>query len=151
MTVDYELLFVQEPDGSFTPVFRPMLAVRIIGRQAANPPIKCRLDTGADDVMVPEIEAGFLGVQLDETRRVPIDSLGQGTTAIFETVDLEIGDGTNTWRWSARVGFHDGTRYVYVLGQNGFLQHFTALFDGKDHRFSLQENGSFPPRSSSVV
>jgi hypothetical protein len=36
MTLDYELLFVQEPDGSYTPVFRPMIAVRIIGKR---PPI----------------------------------------------------------------------------------------------------------------
>jgi hypothetical protein len=150
MTVDYEVFFVQEPDGSFSPVFRPMLALRLIGAKAANPAINCRLDTGADDVMVPDIEAGFLGVTLDESQRVPIDSLGSGTTAVFETVDLEIRYGPNTWRWSARVGFHDGIRYSYVLGQNGFLQHFTSVFDGKDRRFSLTPNGSFPPHSSSI-
>jgi hypothetical protein len=100
--------------------------------------------------MVPDIEAGFLGVPLDESRRVPIETLGQGTTAVFETVDLEISDGTATWRWSARVGFHDGTRYVYVMGQNGFLQHFTATFDGRNHRVTLMPNGSFPPACSPI-
>ena len=150
MTVEYTLYFIVEPDGSLTPVFRPMLPVRIIGPKSANPPVPCRLDTGADDVMFPDIEAGFLGLVLDEANRVPIESLGRGTTAIYETVDLEITDGTTTWRWSARVGFHDGPKHVYVVGHNGFLQHFTASFDGKDRRFSLVPNGTFPPPCSQI-
>jgi hypothetical protein len=150
MTVDYERFFVMELDGSYTQLFRPMLHVRIIGPSAANPPIRCRLDTGADDVMVPELEAGFLGVVLVEAKRVPIDTLGQRTTAIYERVDLEISDGPTTWRWSARVGFHDSPPQAYVLGHNGFLEHFTATFEGLNRRVSLVPNGTFPPPGSQM-
>jgi hypothetical protein len=127
-----------------------MVAVRLIGTKAFNPPSLCRLDTGADDLLVPDFEAGFLGVPLDESRRVPIEALGQGTTAIFETVDLEISGGTDTWRWSASVGFHSGTKYAHLMGQNGFLQHFTASFDGLAHRVTLIPNGSVPPVCSAI-
>ncbi len=150
MTVDYERFFVKELDGSYTDVYRPMLFVRIIGPSAANPPVRCRLDTGSDDVMFPDLEAGFLGVVLIEANRIPIDTLGQGTTAIYERVYLEISDGPITRRWSARVGFHDGPKHAYVLGHNGFLEHFTSTFDGLNRRVSLLPNGTFPPPGSQI-
>jgi hypothetical protein len=55
-----------------------------------------------------------------------------------------ITDGEAPLIWSARVWFDDGRPDRLLLGHTGFLEHFTATFEGRGHRVSLQPNGTFP-------
>jgi hypothetical protein len=60
------------------------------------------------------------------------------------TVDLEIGDGKNRHCWSTRVGFTPW-RNNAIWGHAGFLQFFTATFNGRKRSVSLQSNDTFTP------
>ena len=62
------------------------------------------------------------------------------------TVALElIAPGGGPW-WATRVGFYAGAKPV--LGHAGFLDHFTAKFNGRAKLLTLTPNGTAPPASA---
>lgn len=66
-------------------------------------------------------------------------------------LDVELRSGRTSYRWSARVGFIPRIDNVALLGHLGFLDHFSAPFDGRRKRVTLRPNGSFPdPRIREV-
>ena len=100
------------------------------------------VDTGAQETLLPLQYLNHLGVVRGEryllasANRTPI-------YAWLGAVDFEQARGRTTYRWSARVGFTP-RRNIAIFGQAGFLDHFTAIFDGLHHRLTLQPNGTFP-------
>jgi hypothetical protein len=50
--------------------------------------------------------------------------------------------GGGGYRWSARVGFHAGFRVM--LGHSGFLDYFTASFNGRSRQLTPTPNGTAP-------
>lgn len=78
-----------------------------------------------------------------------IGTASAGTIAAsFGTSDVELAKRGTVHRWSARVGFSNGSRTI--LGQPAFLEHFTARFDRHGHRFELVPNGTFPAPAVTV-
>ncbi len=67
---------------------------------------------------------------------------GSLVTIWYATVNLEILTSGGGPRWSARVGFYLGTRPI--LGHAGFLDHFTARFNGRAKTLTLTPNGTAP-------
>src|SRR5437763_656999 len=84
-------------------VFRPMVPVRVIG-PTGDRDVFGRVDSGADDTMLPAAVAGAIGVT-GLTPAVAIGGIGGNVLASFGTVDLEISDGQTVYRWQAYVGF----------------------------------------------
>ena len=73
--------------------------------------------------------------------------IGGATSAHYGTVDLEIREGPSIFRWSAYVGFY--AEVDAILGHKGFLNVFTAIFDGRGHHLELTPNGTaLPPAFS---
>jgi hypothetical protein len=120
---------------------RPMITVRVIG-PAGEDDVFGRVDSGADDTLLPDYLVARLGVA-GLSGPVVIGGIGGATLARFGTVDLELSQGQASTRWSARVGFssHPGP----VFGLKGFLQFFTATFHGRRHHLDLRPNGTAPP------
>lgn len=61
-------------------------------------------------------------------------------------VQLRICDGIETFEWPATVGFVAARLHYALLGQAGFLQFFSADFDGEAHIVTLTPKPSFPGR-----
>jgi hypothetical protein len=62
-------------------------------------------------------------------------------------VEFELINGEECYRWRVRVGFarfETAEDECAILGHVGALEHFTATFDGEEHRGTLVPNASFP-------
>jgi hypothetical protein len=123
-------------------VHRPALPIRVIG-PAGDALAFGLVDTGADDVLLPDRFIEPLGVAI-HPEHVTIGAFGGGAVSVrFGTVDLELRRRGAVLRWSARVAFHAGGRAL--LGHAGFLEHFTATFNGRRRHVTLTPNGTAPP------
>jgi hypothetical protein len=120
---------------------RPMINVRVIG-PAGDDNIFGRVDSGADDTLLPDYLIATLGV-IGLSMPIPIGGIGGAALARYGTVDLEIGQKRASFRWAAYVGFYPHN--VPVFGIKGFLQFFTATFNGRLRHLDLRSNGIAPP------
>jgi hypothetical protein len=100
-----------------------------------------RVDTGADDVLLPDFSIQDLGLT-GLSEHIRIEGIGGISFVRYGLVDLEIREGAESLRWSARVGFYSGL--IPVFGLKGFLQHFTARFNGRRNYLDLVPNGTAP-------
>lgn len=122
----------------FATVHRPMIQVRVIGPNGDDKLLGLA-DTGADDTLLPDYLIGPLGVVVAPGDQAVIVSIDGGTSVVrYGTVDLELPG----YRWSARIGFH--ANFHTILGHVGFLDHFTATFNGHRRYVNLTPNGSAP-------
>ena len=133
--------------NSYVQVFRPLVKVRVIG-PSGDYDILTWVDTGADDTVLLSGIPQAIGVT-GLSSPVLIDGIGGKVAVRFGTVDLEIGDGQTVYRWSAYVGFYDSNPSPGppVLGLKGFLQYFTAIFDGQQRSLELVPNNLAAPPS----
>jgi hypothetical protein len=120
---------------------RPMITVRVTG-PLGNIDYFGRIDSGADDTLLPEYLVASLGIT-GLSGPVVIGGIGGATLARFGTVDLEISQGQASVKWSARVGF--SSHNAPLFGLKGFLQFFTATFNGRRHYLDLLPNGTALP------
>ncbi len=119
-------------------VYRPMVPVRIIGPSGEHE-LPGLADTGADDVLLPDVLIEELGVVIAPGDRAAVGTFDGGVSIVrYGWVDLELPG----YRWSAKVGFH--ANYKVLLGNSGFLQHFTASFNGQRRYLNLTPNGTAP-------
>jgi hypothetical protein len=120
---------------------RPMIDVRVTG-PTGDDDVFDRVDTGADDTLLPDRLIASLGIT-DLTGPLVIGGVGGATLVRFGTVDLEINQGQTSIRWAARVGFSLHPNALF--GLKGFLQFFTAKFNGRRHYLDLLPNGTALP------
>jgi len=106
------------------------------------------LDTGADDTVFSDAVAAALGIDLShaEQRSIALAGRPQPIVCRYAPVQLRISDGVETFEWPATVGFVAGRLHYALLGQAGFLQYFSAEFDGGNHIVTLTPKPSFPGR-----
>jgi len=137
----------------------PALGIPLAAKIVHRPMVTCRFidptgdivvlglaDTGADETLLPEGFAAALGVAL-KPGSVAIGGVGGASIiARYADVDLEIVTPRSArYRWSAEVGFYPGRKVI--LGRRGFLDHFTASFNGRGLYLDLRPNGTAPPAS----
>jgi len=126
---------------------RPVLPVLLTG--AATPQLRDGLlDTGADDTVFSDAVAAALGVDLSQAEQRSISLAGRPQLLLcrYVVVQLRISDGIETFEWPATVGFVAARLHYALLGQAGFLQFFSADFDGDAHIVTLTPKPSFPGR-----
>ena len=112
----------------------------------APSPAQGVLDTGADDTVVPNWIAAAIGLDLTDVEDRPIGLAGRTPMRCrYAPVTIQISDGTSeTYRWSAVVGFVDATTLPRpLLGYAGFLQFFDAEFRVADTEVILLPNRTF--------
>ena len=126
---------------------RSVIAVLLTG--AATPQLRDGLlDTGADDTAFSDAVATALGIDLSQAEQRSISLAGRPQPVVcrYAQVQLRISDGIETFEWPATVGFVSARLHYALLGQAGFLQFFSAEFDGEAHIVTLTPKPSFPGR-----
>jgi hypothetical protein len=129
--------------GTYATVFRPMIPIHLFG-PAGRHELTGMVDTGADDTLIPERFIGRLGVVILPGDYAATGGI-EGSMALvrYGTIDLAIPGAGGDYRWSAKVGFHAGEKVV--LGHGGFLEYFTANFNGRGRHLTLTPNGNARP------
>jgi hypothetical protein len=123
-------------------VYRPAVPIRVVGPSGDGFAFGLA-DTGADETMFTDRFIGPLGVVIRPGDHATITTLDGGAVPVrYGTVDLELSRRGVVRRWSARIAFHAGGKAI--LGHAGFLQYFTATFNGQHQYVTLRPNGSAP-------
>ncbi len=124
---------------------RPVLFVRITG-PTSFAVRDALLDTGADDTVFSERIAAAIGLDLAHVSPRSILLAGRGAVPCrYAPAPLRITDGlSETYEWTAIVGFVSVPLRNPLLGYAGFLQFFDADFRGADREVILTPNWSFP-------
>jgi hypothetical protein len=127
--------------------YRPIMAVRVTGPKKDSLR-DCLLDTGSDDTVFDTSLAIHLGIDLSKTQRGIVTLAGRGAVQCsYSPVTLLITDGrSETYEWTAVVGFGPIAFRYSLIGHAGFLQFFNTEFRGHDREVILTTNPSFPGR-----
>jgi hypothetical protein len=103
------------------------------------------VDSGADDTVFHESVAGLLGIDLHGAPSGLATGVGlQGVPLRYAEVTLRIADVHEQREWRAWVGFTPVRVKYPLLGFAGFLQFFTATFDGEREQLELSVNNLYP-------
>ena len=144
----YQAFITREPEtGEPNMILRPIIPVRVHGRTGFGH-YAALVDTGADNTILPKRIADDLGIELRAGHGPNATAFGgQSIPLLFGDVELELEEESERVRWSARVLFHDFLNpedETLILGHAGFLDYFSALFDGEQGQLSLDPNSTLP-------
>ena len=132
---------------SFDCVMRPEIELTVHG-PATSVSYSALVDTGADQVVLPCSLARRLGVILDASRTRPAKVFGGSNLAFYAgEIELELGPTGQSVRWTTTAYFLDFDSEedeVLILGHAGFLDFFTAIFDGEHAELTLHPNSRIP-------
>jgi hypothetical protein len=148
MRFPYTLNIARSIDkGDEIVVLRPEVSIRIVG-PAGIAETLALVDTGADNSVFPLSIARHLQIET---------ALGEGPAATafggqqiplsFAEVILELSDDDASIRWHGRLYFADfpnDSEKAVILGHEGFLDYFTATFDGNNCVLNLDPNDDIP-------
>lgn len=124
---------------SATTIYRPVIPFLVSG-PTSNATLFGLVDTGADETILPGFLRAELGLEGETTRTAQFRGVGgQLVTVSFGKVTFGIESGRDSYQWNATVGFLSGPT-VAILGQRGFLEHFTAAFSGERREIRLTAN-----------
>jgi hypothetical protein len=137
-----------DPDtGDPMLLLRPEIEVRIGGPNGFRNYLAL-VDTGADNTIFPRSAAVALGIPLRSPRGGESKSFGgHAVTIELGEAEIEISESNETYRWSQRVHFFDfstADEEVAILGHAGFLEFFTATFNGEFAWLELVPNSTLP-------
>lgn len=132
--------------GEFIAIFRPEVRIVVHGLRGARE-VRALVDTGADNTILPESAARALGVPLTRATGPAAQAFGGQEIALsYADVELELVHSDAQIRWFAHIYFRDGEEdeESALLGQQGFLEYFTAVFHGDECVLDLEPNPSLP-------
>jgi hypothetical protein len=128
-------------------LLRPEIPIRVYGLAGAADMLAL-VHTGADNSILPLSVARDLGIETTPGKGPEATAFGGQRIALsFAEVALEISQRDTVVRWRARVyfaDFPDDTEKAVIPGHEGFLDYFTATFDGEDCVVALKPNDSIP-------
>jgi len=147
MNFPYRMYIVSSSDtGELVPMLRPEINVRIYG-PAGDADALALVDTGSDKSIFPMSFASDVGITT--TPGTGLGALtfgGHGMPLEYADVELEIPEFDPPLRWRTRLYFADISEETEqaILGHNGFLDYFTATFDGEECSLELVPNSDLP-------
>ena len=148
MKFAYSVNIAPAPEtGDPIAILRPEVLLRIHGPNGTENHYAL-VDTGADNTILPNSVAQRLGIATTKCRGPEARAFGgQRISLTFSDVVLELTDDGSSIRWEARVFFADTepeSEDTVILGHQGFLDFFTATFDGDDCSIEVQPNSTLP-------
>jgi len=148
MRFPYTLSLARSIDsGDEIVLLRPEIPVRVYGPAGAAEMLAL-VDTGADSSILPLSIAHDLGIETIPGKGPAATAFGGQQIALsFAEVDLELSQDDDVIRWRGRLyfaDFPDATEKTVILGHEGFLDYFTATFDGENCVVILEPNDSIP-------
>jgi hypothetical protein len=135
-------LLAQTRPGESAWIERPMAKVQVHGPRG-NRLYNGRIDTGADDTILPWSAIDAVGVALIPGRPIDVEGIGGTERLMSGWVDLELAGDDGPIRWSCLAAFSPSGKTLF--GLLGFLEHFVARFDGVKKEVRLQFRGQAPP------
>jgi hypothetical protein len=147
MKFNYTAIVSSSPDmGEPVIIFRPEVRIKVHGPKGSSD-FLALVDTGADNTILPESIARDLGIPLIPCTGPAATAFGgQEITLSYADVELELVHPDETLRWLARVYFvaEDAEKETLILGHQGFLDYFIAMFIGEECALDLQANSYLP-------
>jgi hypothetical protein len=124
--------------GGGTRRYKPVITISVGGPRARQVR-QILADTGADDVVFPDILASHLGIDLSLATPGSsfVASGSQPIPVLFAPVVLTLDDGKESCRWRAVVGFAPLRSAYGLFGIAGGLEHFRTTLDGGNHSLEL--------------
>lgn len=133
--------------GDFGLFYRPEIPITIAG-PSGSMLVAGLVDTGSDHTILPKSVADDLGIPLEESEGPGATAFGgQAVELASGLVTLRIEADGETVQWNTAVHFFDfaaGEAETVILGHAGFLDYFTATFDGKLGTLTLVTNDELP-------
>jgi hypothetical protein len=152
MKFNYSALIANASDtGEPMVLFRPEVTMRIHGPSGSRD-FLALVDTGADHSILPESIARDLDIPLHPCKGPSATAFGGQQIALsYADVELELVHADGELRWFPRVYFvsGDADKETIILGHQGFLDYFTATFDGEECTVNLQPNDYLPTEKES--
>ena len=141
----YVQLTLRRPVPTLAGMIRhvPVLIVGVAGPSGLTA-TRFRIDSGADDTILPSSVAAQLGVDLSAAPTAEAES-ANGAIVRYRCarVTLRISDGIEYCQWDAVVGFVPISRQSGLAGHAGFLNYFDVeLLGGLE--FTLKPTSQFP-------
>ena len=148
MKFPYSTGVVASPTGDdFFLIRRPEIPITIFGE---NGSVTCLalVDTGSDNTIFPKSVADYLDIRLEQDLGPSARSYaGHQVQLLSGIAQLQIETEDDRRKWSTPIcffEFDDPEEEAVVLGHSGFLEYFTATFDGKACVLSLEPNNELP-------
>jgi predicted aspartyl protease len=152
MRFEYTPVLSLSPDtGEGAVIFRPQVHIGVRGPKGSGD-FLALVDTGADNTIIPESVARRLGIPLTPGTGPSATAFGGQAIALsYADIEMELSDGDETLRWLARAYFvsMEPEQETAVLGHQGFLDYFTAVFDGEECSLELRANSYLPTTATS--
>ena len=147
MKFAYREYLTQLPGTSdFRLILRPVISIRIAGPRITGW-WDALVDTGADETLLPRSLAELLEIELEEATSQAIGITGDKLTVHYGEVEFHVANADDNVTWRTTVGFVEfksSDDEVIVLGHGGFLDYFTAKFDGERAELKLTPNSLLP-------
>ena len=148
------MIFYYQPIVSVAPdttdyllLLRPEIPVTVIGPKG-NGSYSGLVDTGSDNTILPKSVADQLGIPLVVAQGLPATVFGgHRVQLLIGEVTLQLRTEAEVLRWQTQVyffDFSDAEDETVILGHSGFLDYFTATFDGKFGTLTLLPNDELP-------
>jgi hypothetical protein len=135
-----------EDDGDFLLFLRPEISVTVRGPTGSEAFFGL-VDTGSDHTILPLSVAELLDIPIAPAAGPPATVFGGNKVQLMlGQADLEIEADGESLAWRAPLCFFDfgGAEETLVLGHAGFLDYFTATFDGQHGVLTLIPNDDLP-------
>lgn len=141
------IISVEPHTGDFLLFRRPEIPVTIRGPKESATYVGL-LDTGSDNTIFPRSVADYLGIAFEETSGPQASVFGGQRIHLLTgqaVLSLESGDKSITWKTTVCFyEFPTTEEETVILRHAGFLDYFTATFDGKLGIVTLIPNDDFP-------
>jgi predicted aspartyl protease len=151
MKFSYSAVVAPAPDsGEQLVIFRPEVPLTLHGPNGSRQYIAL-VDTGADNTILPIAVAHHFGIETVAAQGPAAVAFGgQRILLSYADVELSLSDSDATLRWLARVFFvedAESDEETLVVGHQGFLDFFVAIFDGSECELELIPTVELPSAS----
>jgi predicted aspartyl protease len=148
MIFRYRSTVCEAPDGDgFIEILRPVVTITVSGPEKSASCIGL-VDTGSDHTILPKSMADELGITVRPASGTPASAFGgHQVRLLFGEARLSLVGSDETVSWIATVFVYDFPNpgdEIAILGHTGFLDYFTAIFDGKLGTLTLLPNDELP-------
>ena len=148
MNFPYSSVILADPQsGDFALTHRPEIPITISGPNGSVALIGL-VDTGSDFSIFPQAIAELLGIGLLPIANRGASVFGGSPVPLLSgTATLTVEQDDESLRWETSVEFFDfghESDTTAILGYSGFLEFFTAIFDGDSLLLSLLANQNLP-------
>lgn len=127
-------------------IYQPKIPIVLVGPKGEMR-FNALVDTGSDQTIFPLLDIEEItGVIIDRNSKSEVQGrLEQHKEDLFlgKQCRLRLSVGEELYEFSSSIWYSDDSDSPAILGHSGFLEYFTATFDGENHVLTLDPNKIF--------